>query len=195
MLKWAGQSSVAWFLASHCLDTLLWLLDARAAAEGGDGDLPTRLTCVARSRVLKEELGIETPDFYLTTLEWRSGLVTHLENAWILPESGPSVFDLKCEFLGSRGAYFLDGSHHGAIQKQTQRVDYPDALVAPIIHGRPAGFGVESIRHFAHAILTGQKPMVDGLDGLAVTRLILKMEESVQQRQPVEIGNLFEETP
>jgi len=186
MLRWAARSSVAWFLASHCLDTLLWLLNARAGV-----DAVERLFCVTRSRVLWPEHGIETPDFYLTTLEWRSGLVVQLENCWILPESGPSLFDLKCELVGSHGAIFIDGSHHGAVQKQTTRSVYPDAFVAPEIAGVPSGFGTESIRHFARCVMDGQRPLVDGLDGLAVTRLILKMEESALQRQPVDVGSLY----
>jgi predicted dehydrogenase len=191
MLSWAGRSSVAWFLASHCLDTLLWLMGARAASEGGAGDRIERLYTVARSRLLATEYGVNTPDFYLTTLEWRSGLVTHLENAWILPGSGPSIFDLKCEFLGSRGAFFIDGSHHGAVQKQADRALYPDVLVAPIVQNYPVGFGAESIRHFARCVQTGQPPLVDGLDGLAVTRLILKMEESARLGQPVPVGDIY----
>lgn len=186
MLRWAGRSSVAWFLASHCLDTLLWLLKTR---EGGDSI--ERLYCVSRSRVLRER-GIETPDFYQTTLEWKSGFVTQLENGWILPESGPSIFDLKCDFIGSQGAMFIDGSHHRAVQKQTAKATYPDVFVTPSIHGRPTGFGTESIRHFANSVMNNEPPLVNGLDGLAVTRLILKMEESVRRRQPVEVGNVYE---
>jgi predicted dehydrogenase len=185
MLKWSARSSVAWFLASHCLDTLLWLLNAR---EGGD--TIERLYCVSRSRVLKER-GIETPDFYQTTLEWKSGFVTQLENGWILPESGPSIFDLKCDFIGSDGAMFIDGSHHRAVQKQTIKAGYPDVFVTPNVHGRPTGFGTESIRHFANSVMKKEKPIVDGVDGLAVTRLILKMEESARLKQPVEVGNIF----
>jgi predicted dehydrogenase len=188
MLRWAGQSSVAWFLASHCLDTLLWLADTRAG-----GDAPERLYAVSRSRLLKSEYGIDTPDFFQTVLEWKSGMVTHLENAWILPESGPSIFDLKCQFIGSRGAFLIDGSHHGAVQRQIGQMSYPDTFVAPLVHGTPVGFGAESIRHFARCLVEGKRPLVDGLDGLAVTRLILKMAESVRLREPVFIGSLFTE--
>jgi predicted dehydrogenase len=187
MLKWAGQSSVAWFLTSHCLDTLLWLLRAREGA-----DTIERLTCVARSRLLASEYGVDTPDFYLTTLEWKSGLVAQIENAWILPESGPAVVDVQCQFIGSRGAFYANGSRHGAAQKHTGRILYPDVMTTPTIFGQPVGFGAESIRHFAQCVLTGQTPLVDGMDGLAVTRLIVKMEESARTRQPVEIGPLFD---
>jgi len=184
MLRWSAQSSVAWFLASHCLDTLLWLTDARAG-----GDVVERVYAVARSRVL-HALGIDTPDLYQTILEFRSGLVVHLETAWILPEGAPSVFELKCEVIGGSGAYYIDGSLHGA-QKVTARTTYPDALVAPIVHGRPVGFATESIRHFARAISDGMPPLVDGLDGLAVTRLVLAMEESVRRAAPVAVGDLW----
>lgn len=187
MLRWAGSSSAAWFLASHCLDTLLWLLNARNGA-----DAIERVSCLTRSRVLAVEHGVSTPDFYLTTLEWRSGLVTQLENCWILPECGPSLFDLKCELIGSLGAVQIDGSHHGAVQMQTTRISYPDALVAAEVQGRPTGFGAESIRHFARCIIEGKQPLMDGLDGLAVTRLILAMEESARRREPVSVGSLYE---
>lgn len=191
MLPWAGRSTVAWFLASHCLDTLLWLSDARSAAQGGQGDLPVRLNCVTRSGVLTQERGVSTPDLYLTTVEWRSGLVTLIENCWILPEGEPSVFDLKCDVIGSRGAFHIDGSHHGAARLIGSGAANPDVLVAPRIHGRPTGFAAESIRHFADCIARKAEPMVDGIDGLAVTRLILLMEESAKRRCAVEVGELY----
>jgi len=191
MLPWAAKSSVAWFLGSHCLDTLLWLNRSREASEGGEGDLPVRLTCVRTSGVLAEERGVPTGDLYLTTIEWRSGLVTLMENCWVLPEGEPSVFDLKCDAIGSRGAFHIDGSHHGAARLVTGRMTHPDVLVAPSIRGEPAGFAAESIRHFAHCVITGSRPDVDGHDGLAVTRLILLMEESARRGGPVSVGELY----
>ncbi len=192
MLRWAAQSSPAWFLGSHCLDTLLWLMNSRQAEAGGAGDTIERLYCVTRSRLLQSLYGVNTPDFFDTILEWKSGLVTHLQNGWILPDSGPSIFDLKFEFVGSKGSISVDGSHHRAVQKQTGRLLYPDVLVAPMVHGQPVGFAAESIRHFANSIIHGRQPMVDGLDGLAVTRLILRMEESARAGSPVSVGPLFD---
>ncbi|MEO6907583.1 MAG: hypothetical protein ABI210_06805 [Abditibacteriaceae bacterium] len=45
--------------------------------------------------------------------------------------------------------------------------------------------------HFAESINAGEKPMLDGIDGLAVTRLILKMQESAEKGLPVEVGDLY----
>lgn len=185
MLSWAGQSTVAWFLSSHCLDTLLWLLGARAGQ-----DRIIRLNCIKRQRLLQAQ-GIPTADFYLTTLEWESGLVTLLENSWILPHSGPSIFDLQCQVIGANGTALVDGSHHRALQIHSDRINFPDTMVCPRIFGRPQGFGTESIRHFAACVMEGRRPEVDGRDGLAVTRLILKMEESAATGQTVPIGEIY----
>jgi predicted dehydrogenase len=150
-----------------------------------------RLTCLRTPGVLSEERGVPTWDLYVTTIEWRSGLVTQIENCWILPEGEPSVFDLKCDVIGSKGAFHIDGSHHGAARLVTGRVTHPDVLVAPTIHGEPVGFAAESIRHFARCVMSGARPDVDGHDGLAVTRLILLMEESAERRGAVDVGELY----
>ena len=76
-----GHSSVAWFLASHCLDTLLWLDGPRAG-----GDRPVKLYCIKREGVLRDGHGVDTANSYHTAIEWASGLVTTLENSWLLPE-------------------------------------------------------------------------------------------------------------
>lgn len=187
MLKWAGRSSVAWFLSSHCLDTMLWLLEARQGK-----DVPERLYCVSRSRVLEKELGVTTPDFFQTTIEWKSGLVTQLENCWILPAGNQTIVDMKCEWIGAKGAFYVDGSHHGAAQKHIDRTAYLDGFTGPTVQGKPSGFGAESVRHFGRCMVDGTTPITDGIDGLAVTRLILKMLESAESRQPVEVGPLFD---
>ncbi|MFQ5809711.1 MAG: Gfo/Idh/MocA family protein, partial [Armatimonadota bacterium] len=53
MLSWGGTSTVAWFLASHCVDLIRWL----------SGEEATRVYSVSRSRVLASQ-GIATPDFF-----------------------------------------------------------------------------------------------------------------------------------
>ncbi len=187
MLSWAGNSSAAWFLGSHCLDNLLWIFNARSAYAGGSGDTITRLRTIRRDRVLAA-MGYPTADFYLTTIEWASGMVTQLENCWILPECGPSVADLKMQFVGSKGSLTVDGTHHRMVELQTDKAEYPDTTAAIDIFGVPSGFATESIRHFAAAVGAGEPPRVDGVDGLAVTRLIQAMETSAAENLPVDIS-------
>jgi len=176
MLPWAGTSSVNWFLGSHCLDTMRWML----------GDEVKRVYSVSSSRVLSA-MGIDTPDYYLSVLEFRGGARAVLENCWIMPESSPSLVDVKLEVVGETGAFHFDGSPHRLVHLGREKADCPDTFINPRVHGRTVGFAVESIRHFAECVLTGRQPMVGFQDGREVTRIILAMEESARRKMPVEL--------
>ncbi len=177
MLKWAGQTTVMWFIGTHSIDTLRWLLDDEVA----------RVYAVARSNVL-ENMGIPTPDYYQATLHFRSGATAQLENSWILPNSNPNLIDLKCEIVGAKGAIYMDPSHNRTLEKYTEtEATYPDILVMPTVYGRQMGFAAESIRHFAECCRDGGELLVTGRDGLEVTKVICAIEESVRTGQAVNV--------
>lgn len=179
MLSWSGKSTVMWFIGSHSLDTLFWLL----------GKPLRRVYSVARSEVLSKR-GITTPDYYCCILEFEGGGTAMLENGWILSENAPSLIDLKCAIVGSEGTIYIDGSHHRMLQKYTAtEAAYPDTFVLPTVYGKPGGFAAESIRHFADCVVQDKQPMVGAKEGLAVTKAILAIEESVRSGQPVDLQN------
>ena len=178
MLRWAGQSTVAWFIGSHSLDTVCWLL----------GELPNRVYAVSRSRVLKAR-GVDTPDLYSSVLEFPSGATAVIENDWILPETTPNIIDLKCQIVADRGAIYVDGSHHRMLEKYTlTEASFPDTFVFPKVQGKQVGFAAESIRHWIDCLVNDKQPAVGGEDGLRVTQMILAIEESARSRQPVELS-------
>jgi len=178
MLSWASKSSVLWFLGSHATDMTCWLL----------GEWPSRVYSVSRREVLRS-MGVDTPDFFASTLEFPSGAVAVIENVWLLPQTAPNVVDVKCEFIGSKEALYINTSSHGALEIHGESgVTYGDALGAPFVHGRYYGFLVESIRHFADCVAHDRDPLVSGEDGLEVTRALCAIEESVRTGQPVEIS-------
>ena len=177
MLSWAAKSTVAWFIGTHSIDTVRWLLD----------DEVRRVYAVSRSRVLKE-MGVDTPDFYQATLEFKSGATAVVENSWILPNTTPNIIDLKCEIVGSKGALYVDGSHHRTLEKYTEtEASYPDVLVMPAVYGEQKGFAAESIRYFIDCVLHDREPRVTGRDGLEVTKVIQAIEESVRTGSAVEL--------
>ena len=177
MLSWAGKSTVMWFIGSHSIDTVRWLL----------GDEVRRVYAVSGSRILKG-MGVDTPDYFQSTLEFRSGATAVIENSWIMPNTMPNIIDLKCELVGNKGALYVDGSHHRTLETYTQeQADYPDVLVMPAVYGRQQGFAAESIRHFIDCVLHDRQPMVTGRDGLEVTKVICAVEESVRTGQPAEL--------
>lgn len=177
MLSWAARSSVLWFVGSHAIDTVRWLV----------GSEVTRVYAVARKMVLVD-LGIDTPDYYLSTIEFENGAVAVIENSWVLPNASPNLVDVKCELVGTKGALHVDQSHCRALEKYTDdSAGFPDVFVMPSIFGVQQGFAAASIRHFIEAVASDVPLLVTGRDGLEVTRVITALERSVRQRMPVEL--------
>jgi predicted dehydrogenase len=176
MLRWSGRSSALWFLASHMVDVVRWMLD----------DEPTRVYAVSRAGVLRE-LGVDTADFHVATVEFRSGAVAVFEHAWILPRSHPTVKDLKLEILGSQGAINIDGSHNRTLELYSaQQASYPD-LLAPPVGEHLTGFVLDSIAYFVDSVTKGAPVLADGAAGVAVTRILCAIEESAASGLPVEL--------
>ena len=177
MLSWAARSSVLWFIGSHVIDTCCWLI----------GKPVRRVHGLSRSRVLKG-MGIDTPDFYSSTLEFEGGAVAVMENCWVLPETLPTIVDVKAEIVGTNGAIFMDTSSHRTIQKYTQhKGSYPDVLVNYQVHGKSMGFGNECLRHFVDCVTQDRTPLATGEDGLRAARIVLAIEEAVRRGAPVDM--------
>ena len=182
MLSWAAKSSVGWFLGAHVADLARWLT----------GEEVTRVFCVARSRTLSA-LGVDTPDFMQTILELSGGAVAHLENCWIMSDSQPNLFDLKLELFGAQGSLYVDMATNRMLQKYTPAGGvYPDLAVRGSVHGKPRGFGLESIRHFAECVLTGAAPLVSLDDGVENVRIVEAMHRSAELGQPVDLDGMAE---
>jgi len=177
MLSWAAKSSVLWFLGSHAIDAACWLV----------GEWPVRVYSVSRREVLKS-LGVDCPDFYQSVLEFPGGAVASIENSWLLARSAPSVFDLKCEVMGTRGTVYIDTSSSPTLQVQlADQIRYPDTMGMPVVHDKQLGFMVESIRHFADCVIENRTPLVPGEVGLEVTRTARAIEQSAESGHPVVI--------
>jgi predicted dehydrogenase len=178
MLSWASRSSALWFLASHTADLAHWLLD----------DEPRRVYAASRSGIL-QALGIDSPDFHIAIVEFRGGAVATLENAWILPQSEPSVFDFKFEVLGNGGSIYINTSDHRAIQMYTaERASLPDLLGAPVGDSpRLSGFVLEAIARFVDAVVDDRPVLATGEEGVLVTRVLSAITESAAAGRPVDL--------
>lgn len=181
LLPWAAKSSILWFLGSHSLDTLRWIFHSEVE----------RVYCVSRSGVLKD-MGVDTVDEYLTTLEFKNGVIAHMENGWITPNANPCVNDIKCNVLGTKGMIAIDASNHNMIQKYTdEKVTVPDVIVQNHIWGQPKGFAFESIRSFVDCLFTGTEFPLTLYDAANTSLTILAIMESARKRMPVEVKGLY----
>jgi predicted dehydrogenase len=180
LLPWAAKSSILWFLGSHSLDTLRWFFSAEVE----------RVYSVARKGLL-DDLGVDTTDIYLTTLEFAGGGIAQMENGWIIPNGHPNVNDIKFNLQGTRGSIAVDATNHNLIQCYTDNsVTVPDVLVKNTIFGAPKGFAFESIRSFVDCILTGDEFKVTVEDAANGSLALLAVMESAAKRQPVEVQYL-----
>jgi predicted dehydrogenase len=178
MLSWADRSSALFFLGSHAIDIMRFILN----------DTVARVHAVSRSGILKG-LGVDAPDFHVAIAEFERGAVVTFENAWILPRSQPMVYDFKVEVLGSEGALYVDSSHHGAFELHSGgRLSYGDVLgVTPTSDLRVGGFVLEAISRFVDAVLHDRPVLATGEDGVEATRIVDAIKRSAETGQPVDL--------
>lgn len=177
MLAWAAKSSILWFLGSHSLDTLCWLIGSKVE----------RVYSVSRRGIL-QGLGVDAVDVYLTTLEFENGCIAQMENGWVTPNANTCVNDFKCTILGTEGMINIDASSHNCIQMVTnERVTTPDIFVKNFVNGKPKGFAYESVRSFVDRMIDGKDFLVSLEDAANVTLVILAIMESAKTGQPVKV--------
>lgn len=178
MLSWADKSSALWFLGSHLIDALRFILHddvTRVFAMRSDGHL--------------KSLGVDTADVHMALLEFSKGTVVTLENSWVLSPDNPQIFDLEIGLVGEKGQIQLNPSHNGAYRQMTGTgMKYRDLFgVTPVGVGRVGGFVMESIARFVDAVLTDAPLLATVEDGLRVTRVLSAIEDSARTGQPVDI--------
>lgn len=177
MLSWADKSSVLWFLGSHTLDQLLWLVDSEIS----------RVFCVSKSNVLVQR-GVNTPDYFKSIIEFKNGVIADMENSWILPNTNPTLLEFKAEIVGSEGKIDVDAAQHGALKKANKgKYYYPDVLGTPVIDGRMYGFAYAGINHFIECVVDDKEPNISPESSLEVTRILTKLEESAKKKQFIEV--------
>lgn len=177
MLPWAEKSSILWFLGSHSVDTLSWIMNSPVK----------RVYTVSREGIL-QGMGVDTVDEYMTTLEFENGCIAQMENGWITPNANPCVNDIKCNILGTKGMMAIDASNNNLVQMYTdEKVTAPDVIVQNSIFGQPKGFAFESIRSFVDCLITDTPFHVSIEDAARASLVILAIMESAKTRTPVEV--------
>ena len=177
MLSWSAQSSIMWFLGSHSVDTLRWLL----------GSEVKKVYATKRKGILKE-LGVDTDDIYLSTLEFENGCIAHMENGWCSPNGGPSLNDMWASVLCTNGLVRMDFTNHNLMTLSTDtRYSTPDIFVGNKVFDRCNGLSYESIRDFVDRLVDGKEFRVTLIDAANTAYTVLAILESAELGMPVEV--------
>lgn len=156
-LAWAGSTTSAWFLMSHCLDLAYWLGKRRAVSVFASGD-----------KGQLSSLGIDTYDWVHATVRYEGGGDGVFESAWNLPEAWPGGIEFNYRIVGTAGAIEIDNTRQN-IAVTGSRVHYP-----PTMSWDTARMGA-----FVRAMDGEGRTRVSFEDALETTRILVAVHRSL----------------
>ncbi len=143
--SWPVGSSPFWFIGTHFVDLIYWLLKSK-------GD---KVFATGRREKLKS-LGVDFWDSITAQILFKNGATFTVDAGWTLPEGFEAIVNQGIRVIGSEGIFEIDSQDRGAgacLKGKTQRSfnlglysekHTPDGKV---IYG---GYGIESIMEFAY---------------------------------------------
>ncbi|MDR1620334.1 MAG: Gfo/Idh/MocA family oxidoreductase [Clostridiales bacterium] len=180
MLSWVERSSILWFLGSHSLDTMNWIV----------GSCPVEVFAVQNEGRLKS-LGINAVDTYMSTIRYQNGVIAQMENSWITPNGNPCVNDFKFYLVMENGKLDIDCSNpHLLLVSDQERMFSADVLVKNHVFGKAKGFAYESIRSFVDKLHNGEEFHVSLKDAANVSLALLGIIKSAKIGRPVEVERI-----
>ncbi len=160
-LNWAGATTSAWFLLSHCIDLAFWLHGKTAISVYASG-----------VRGLLDSKSVSTWDSIHAIIRYDDGSDATFESVWALPEGNPSPVEFTFRLVGDQGAFTVDTTEQMISVTTGIRSDNPIVL----------NWTPERFRSFA-ATLDGAEPSVPVTDGLENTRVLVALHRSLESRQ------------
>lgn len=166
-LSWADRSGPEWFLLPHTVDLVRWLFDQEAIT----------VYALGRKGVLKSR-GIDCYDVVQAQIQFEKAMAT-LESSWILPPTWRNgVIEFRVDLYGEKGRIGIIGDNEG-IEIST------DSHRTPLLYDFVTE--QEPIRYFIDCVLKDKDPIPSGQDGLAITRIIEAICESVETGKIVKV--------
>ncbi|HLZ91532.1 MAG TPA: Gfo/Idh/MocA family oxidoreductase [Candidatus Acidoferrum sp.] len=176
-IKWAGETTSAWFLSSHDIDLMRWWLASEAVEARALG---CREVLVAR--------GIPTYDVIQAQVKFASGAFVTFESAWIYPNTFPSTVDSFMELIGSAGHLHFDRKCESIEISTEKKFSYPKVFLNSEVFGRMRGAFPSCLEDFLYAILNDTPPRVSGFDGRQVTAVLEAIHQSLATGEAVKIA-------
>lgn len=190
--NWAPHGSPVWFLGSHFVDLIRWIIKSDGATVYASG---------TKKRLLPE-YGIDMYESVTALVTFKNGAAFTFEVSWILPREFEAIVNQAMRIIGTKGIWEVDSQDRGArscAENEGMRTwnnnfmrEEKDKQGRTIYRG----YGVDSIADFAYNVqflqeggtieqLAGKYP--SGEDGREVTRICAAITESLKTGEVVKL--------
>jgi len=174
--RYKGRVSVAFFLAVHDVDFLLWAVDSKV-----------RKVYATGRRGLLSSQGYDLDDTIFSLLTFESGMVSCLENSWWVPVDAPGrMYTHLFEAEGTSGEIHIVPESTGLTVRGEGTCDYPNAVYAPEVAGKFGGTYRDEIEHFIDCIAEGAEPLAPGSDAMRAVAVVQAVHRSLELGQAVD---------
>jgi predicted dehydrogenase len=160
----AGVHSVAWEVAQHDIDLMLWIT----------GRNITKVFAKGRIHNLKE-LGVH--DVIISTMTFEDGTIAVLENSWGIPDIPGRPKGRAFQVRGSKGLVEVDGYEQGVTIYTPETVRNPETYWMVKLYGRHSGVYRDQATYFARAFSEGK----DSMDTAHHNLEAIKVQEAIQR--------------
>jgi len=171
-IKWAKDTTPAWFLSSHDIDLMRWFLNSE----------PTEVRALGRKELLKSK-GIDTYDIIQAQVKFASGAFVTFESAWVYPNTFPSIVDSFLAIVGTAGHVHLDRKRESMEMSTDSSFQYPKVFLNANVFGRMRGAFPACLEDFLFAIRENTEPRVTVFDGRQVTATLEAIHRSLESHQ------------
>lgn len=177
MIGWAAKSSPSWFLSSHDIDLVTWLI----------GQTPTSVYASASAGILSAR-GINTVDAVHAQVRFAGGAIATFESCWVVPNGYPAVVESFVEVVSEHRIVHLDRKIEQLEIADDERMHYPRTAGATV-GDRIVGPVVSAISHFLDVVEGVAQPLIPVEHSVGVTWLLEAIERSYTTGRPVTLSD------
>lgn len=133
--------------------------------------------------------GLKNPDLGWAMYRFQRGAIGVIENVWFLPPGTPFGIHEQLEIIGTEGAAYVHGGDMNVNIHSRGKVEFPDTIYWPQMHGEPIGALRTEMAHFVDCVQRGVKStVVTPADARAAVQALAAAERSAATSKVVVIS-------
>ena len=132
--------------------------------------------------------GLKNLDIGWAMYRLDTGAIGVIENVWMLPPGTPFRIHVQLEIIGTEGAAYVHGGDTNLVIQVGTRIDCPDTLYWPSMHGELVGALRTEIAYFVDCVTRGTQPtVVMAAEARAAVAAVVAAEKSARSGKVVRV--------